>query len=147
MFTIGYNLGVGSLTGVDRIQELEKEREEIMNLFESQINSALEGLPGVDDTSSRPNTPSESVVSSPVSHMGKVRPDTRDSGRSVMSRQTFESKPLSVLGAAKGMAPSIRRKQLRPKTGDVMDGMLAEKTDGISMRIWAIQQKVSEKVH
>ncbi|WVQ98203.1 hypothetical protein IAU59_005325 [Kwoniella sp. CBS 9459] len=81
------------------IQELEREREEIMNSLETQINGALAGLPGplgsasaCSDTSSRPATPNET---------GSVRSKVSSRSRPTIADSTM-SKPVSVLGQVKG---------------------------------------------
>jgi hypothetical protein len=118
------------------IQELEREREEIMNVFEAQINTALEDVN--DGASTRPGTPTESILSSPKSRMtigeadglGRLRPYTRESGRSGLSRFTTDSAAVSVLGAARGETA----KKIRPGTGG---------NESITQRMQSIQQKVS----
>lgn len=123
------------------IQDLEKEREEIMNVFESQLNNALEAMPSGASDGSRPSTPTESVLHSPHATGRFTRPATRDSANSVMSRFTGESKPISVLGATRGYK-SLRAKSMRHEVLGDMDRAINEKGDNISSRIAVIQQKV-----
>lgn len=118
-----------------------------MNHFESQLNHALEGV-AMDDES-RPSTPTDSILNSPMSKntaLRGLRPATRDSERSTLSKYTVESS-LSVLGAAKASAGppgAFKRKYVKPGTASTSgktDG--DEKLDSISQRIAAIQAKVS----
>ncbi|ORY21289.1 AEX-3 domain-domain-containing protein [Naematelia encephala] len=127
------------------IQELEREREDIMNAFEEQINHALEELPSLGSDGSRPPTPTESALSSPqLRPSSRLRPTTRDSDRSMLSRFTVESRPVSVLGAARA------HKIPRPKRATVTNGdglnevdrLMAEKGDHIADRIATIQLKL-----
>ncbi len=116
-----------------------------MNVFETQINHALEGLPSMgDDTSSRASTPSE-ILDSPASKIddNNPRPVTRESQQSALSRFTSNTKPMSVLGTTQGT--SIRK---RPTTaqGDPLgplDRLISDKSDNIAQRVASIQQKVS----
>ena len=126
-----------------RIQELERERDDIMNIFESQINNALEGLPTpFDDRASRSSTPGESIQSSQMPQAINLRPITRDSHLSELSRFTSGSQAMSVLGAMNGT--SIRK---RTKTSVVdpmssVDRLISDKSDGIALRVASIQRKV-----
>ncbi|WVF69649.1 hypothetical protein IAT40_004428 [Kwoniella sp. CBS 6097] len=105
------------------IQELEREREEIMNSLETQINGALAGLPGplgpaCADSSSRPATPNETgSVRSKVS--SRSRPTTADSTM---------SKPLSVLGQVKGSANADGR--LNKRASLITNGVSVAETNG-----------------
>jgi len=133
---------------MDSIQELEKEREDIMNLFETQINHALEGYPGIlGEDDSRPGTPSDSILESPLSRLAVLgrngRPTTRDSNRSTMSKVTSDT-TMSVLAAARGPAPgAYKRRRERPGTaGTTTKADGDEKGDAISQRIASIQAKV-----
>lgn len=123
-----------------------------MNLFETQINHALEGYAGIlGEDGSRPGTPTESVIESPLSRfavLGKgSRPDTRDSNKSTMSKYTSVS-TLSVLGAARGPPPgAYKNRRDRPATSSTTDRTHGdEKVDAISQRIASIQAKVSGSV-
>ena len=125
-----------------RIQELEKEREEIMNVFESQINNALQGLPMGDGLSSRPSTPSDSVMSSPKSrYTSMTRPMSGEGGQSIVSRFTSET-PISVLAVARGGLPSRRKKLPEGMGGGSNEQEINDKTNLITLRIANIQQKV-----
>lgn len=114
------------------IQDLEKEREDIMNLFETQINSALSK--GFPEDLSRASTPLGSVASSPKPRQG--RPSTRDSAQTGLSRFTVESRPISVLGAARARPEGLSRGETEEER------MIWERTDGIAARMASIQQKV-----
>lgn len=116
-----------------------------MDMLEAQINSALtEGMP--EESSSRPGTPGGSTYTgSPRTHVIRgLRPSTRESTNSTLSRYTTESKAISVLGAARGPIP-MRRKATADAlsvTEAEQDRMMLEKSDGIAARIAAIQHKV-----
>ena len=116
-----------------------------MNAFEAQINSALSKGFLVDELS-RPGTPSGSILSSPKSqYTSRLRPGTRDSAQSTMSRLTVDSQPLSVLGAARGV-PTRRPRLITDGlsvTETEQERMMWEKTDGIAQRIASIQQNVN----
>jgi len=58
-----------------------------MNVFETQINNALDGLPSMgEDSLSRPSTPNDSILGSPrFEHSSNLRPVTRKSERSELS--------------------------------------------------------------
>jgi hypothetical protein len=120
-----------------------------MTLFETQINDALVGYPGVlGEDDSRPGTPDDSILESPLSRLTALgrsgRPETRDSNRSTMSKLTSES-TMSVLAAVRGAPPSShRKKRERPGTASTSGRTNGdEKVDAISQRIASIQIKAS----
>ena len=127
------------------MQELEREREEIVNVFESQINNALEGLPSIlDDSSSRTLSPSESVLASQQTKLGvTARPMTRESDHSASSRFSSTSRPVSVLRATQGS--SIRKQPTRAHFDPFgsVDRLISDKNENIASRVASIQQKVS----
>ncbi|WVQ69409.1 uncharacterized protein L199_007626 [Kwoniella botswanensis] len=93
------------------IQELEREREDIMNSLEAQINGALAGLPSSftplngagSDTSSRPGTPNTNVnVNEASSIRSSLKGSTRSRAAIAHSMISIQSKPMSVLGQVKG---------------------------------------------
>ena len=125
-----------------RIQELEKEREDIMSHFETQLNTVLAGVP-IGDDDSRPPTPVDDVSLPRNIALRSVRPGTSNSAKSNLSKYTVESN-LSVLGAAKGVGPGVpKRKQFRPNTASTLGKFGGEdRADNISNRIASINAKV-----
>ena len=118
-----------------------------MNVFETQIDIALEALPGMeDDGSSRASTPTESILGSPPSKdIGRLRPTTHQSEGSALSRFTSSSQPISVLGAIN--SSSIMKRPITAQ-GDPLgslDRMISDKSDNIASRVASIQQKVNHQ--
>lgn len=109
-----------------------------MDVFELQLNTALEGT---ISGSTRASTPAESMMAS-LQRNGR-RPDTRNTAATQLTRLTTASQTLSVMGVA-------RQTAARPGTGvgSMMsgdgDGRMFERSEYISSRIAAIQAKVSE---
>lgn len=130
-----------------RIQDLEREREQIMDVFEDQLNVALESVPEADD---RSPTPSESILESPKppprsplrtkTAPSRSRPTTRDSQMSSLSKLTSTTQPLSMMGAMRHAADKHR-----PDNASIMsnDSGAYERSDYVARRIAAIQAKVS----
>lgn len=115
-----------------------------MNVFETQLNQALDGIPSMGDgISRRASSPSESILSSPIStHTRHVRPVTRESEQSGLSRYTTDSQSISVLRATTG-----RSTRKRPTTAQMdplgsLDRLISDKSEGIAQRVASIQQKV-----
>ena len=131
-----------------RIQELEREREEIMDVFEMQINTALQVMPpGSPTSSSRPSTPGTSALSvaSPRPQVKglRQRPTTKDSALSQLSRLTdgtVRSRSImDALDRASGrQGSSIVDRDALPSA----DRAIFDRTDAIASRIVSIQQKL-----
>jgi hypothetical protein len=129
------------------IQELEREREQIMDVFEEQLNVVLEVVP--DSSYTRSPTPCESVLDSPTipkspSRMktapSRSRPTTRDSQMSSMSRLT-QGTQMSMMGAMRQGAEKYQGGGTSFMSGD-LEGRAYERSDYVSQRIAAIQAKV-----
>jgi len=104
-----------------------------MDIFEEQINHALQGLPNNGSETSHPSSPTSSAPASPKGRLdSRARPVTGQSSTSHLSRFTMASHPMSVLGAA-------TKGPRRPLTShsDVL------RADGVNDRIASIAQKVS----
>jgi hypothetical protein len=132
-----------------RIQELEREREQIMDVFEEQLNVVLEVVP--DSSYTRSPTPCDPVLDSPEAPsaaakaktvQGRQRPTTRDSDMSTMSRVTQGTAPMSMMAAMRQGAEKYRVGGSSFLSGD-LDGHAYERSDYVSQRIAAIQAKVS----
>ena len=117
-----------------------------MNVFETQINNALEGLPGMEeDGSSRSSTPTESVLGSPpMKDIGRLRPTTRQSEGSALSRLTSSSQPISVLGAMNSRSIIKHPMTAQGDPLGSLDRMILDKNENIASRVASIQQKVSD---
>jgi hypothetical protein len=131
------------------IQELEREREQIMDVFEEQLNVVLEVVP--DSSYTRSPTPCESVLDSPTipkspSRMktapSRSRPTTRDSQMSSMSRLT-QGTQMSMMGAMRQGAEKYQGGGTSFMSGD-LEGRAYERSDYVSQRIAAIQAKVCQ---
>jgi len=142
------------------IQELERERNEIMDIIEMQITSALQHLPYLDldndSTSEQTHTTNgESQPTSPrtitssfatptgTSSTRRKRPGTRDSTQTNYSVDT--NKPMSVLG-------QLNEGSVRRGLGSILDldqvsnadrVLAISKSDSITHRVAIIQAKVS----
>jgi hypothetical protein len=139
------------------IQELERERNEIMDVIEMQITSALEHMPyldlerqrsGTPEMHHRSTTPVETPPMSPMSGNSygtvrrKHRPGTRDS---TQSQFTIDSgAPMSVLGA-------LNDGPTRRGLGSILDMdsingadrvLSVTKSDTIAQRVALIQAKL-----
>lgn len=129
------------------IQELEREREQIMDVFEEQLNVVLEVVP--DSSYTRSPTPCESVLDSPTipkspskikTAPSRSRPTTRDSQMSSMSRLT-QGTQMSMMGAMRQGAEKYQGGGTSFMSGD-LEGRAYERSDYVSQRIAAIQAKV-----
>ncbi|ODO08610.1 hypothetical protein L198_00341 [Cryptococcus wingfieldii CBS 7118] len=131
------------------IQELEREREEIMNSIEMQIAGALNQYlpPPSPSISSRPSTPGHDGASPDITSVTRSlgrkadRPFTADSQRSGMSGMTG----VSVLGHAKGERGKIPigREGSVVETVQTVEGRLPGSLEGsIADRVANIQIKI-----
>jgi hypothetical protein len=129
-----------------RIQELEREREQIMDVFEEQLNVVLEVVP--ESSYTRSPTPCDPLLDSPTAPKSppkmktaptRTRPTTRDSDMSSMSRLT-QGTQMSMMGAMRQGAEKYRGGATSFTSGDLG---AYERSDYVSQRIAAIQAKVS----
>jgi nicotinamide N-methyltransferase len=130
-----------------RIQELEREREQIMDVFEEQLNVVLEVVP--DSSYTRSPTPCDPILDSPTAPKSpsrartapRSRPTTRDSEMSSLSRLT-QGTQMSMMGAIRQGAEKYRGGGSSFMSSD-LEGRAYERSDYVSQRIAAIQAKVS----
>ena len=134
------------------MHDLEKEREEIMNIIESQINSAIEHLPfgpgemGSPMISSALSLSDDGASTASISKAKVVRRVSRSRPGTATSLATANSgvsvhsqdKAVSVLGAAKN-GPGYKRMSSQT-TGTLVGWGKGEVAD----RMAAIQAKVSQ---
>lgn len=119
-----------------------------MDVFEDQINIALETIPETPPQSPEaaevalpsPRSPGPHKVAHPRS-----RPNTRDTDMSTLSRLTA-IKPVSVRGSLRQPAPHSQGIIGSIMSGDVSDNRPFERSEYVSHRIAAIQAKVGHVV-
>lgn len=116
-----------------------------MDVFEDQLNIALETIPETIPESPCSGTAVLSPTLSPValkSGTSRSRPATRDSEMSTLSRLST-IKPPSVMGSMRsGMLP-LHGGSTSILSGEGFDNRAFERSDYVSHRIAAIQAKVS----
>lgn len=128
-----------------RIQELEREREQIMDVFEDTLNIALDTIPEAIPQSPTQAAGMISPPRSPVafkSATSRSRPTTRDSEMSSLARLTT-IKPPSMMGSMRSGMPPMHGGATSILSGDAFDNRAFERSDYVSHRIAAIQAKVS----
>ena len=116
-----------------------------MDVFEDQLNMALETIP--ETVPQSPTQTNEILVAprSPVAYKSgtsRSRPTTRDSEMSTLSRLTT-IKPPSMMGSMRSGLPPVHGASTSILSGEGFDGRAFERSDYVSHRIAAIQAKVS----
>lgn len=151
------------------MQDLEREREQMMDIIEAQISVALDGVStdGADDNSDDHATESRSEGSCgatrPLTRLGdsrqrapgsrRVRPGTGDSARTGMTAMTVESTAMSIAGMGRRATAVTLSRPLRaaPRApqpvGQHIDAGLStdgnvRNDDAIAARIAQIATKV-----
>ncbi|EIW71142.1 hypothetical protein TREMEDRAFT_27360, partial [Tremella mesenterica DSM 1558] len=126
------------------IQELERDREEIMDVFETQINGVLQHLPpGSPLSSSRATTPAQSINSPAGRSMtlpSRGRPLTQQSNMTSLSQLTggtVRSHVMDALDRVRAGGSMTDRSGL-PEG----DKAMFDRSDAIAHRIMSIQAKL-----
>ncbi|KAL1406980.1 hypothetical protein Q8F55_006393 [Vanrija albida] len=140
------------------IQELERERNEIMDVIEMQITNALQHMPFLDSEHDSPHSPespekqsastppdspptSPKSLSSTIRDKARLRPGTRDS---TQTRFSVDTQPMSVIGA-------LHQGSVRRGLGSILDSdqistadrlLSSSKNDSVASRVAIIQAKL-----